>query len=676
MLRFISILCAMAAAMSSPVYAQDDSLSALLSLSMDELVNVKIVSASRRPESQRRASAAVFVITGEDIRRSGATNLPDALRLVPGVQVARIQSGQWAVTSRGFNSRTANKLLVLVDGRSVYSPFFSGVLWDAQDHMVEDIDRIEVVRGPGAALWGSNAVNGIINVITKDADETQGHFVSTSGGTEESLIATRYGGHVGDSLWYRVHGKVSMRDESVDTAGVVVPDDWGTVRGGLHIDWDATTDDRITVTYDMYRGRIGQSARIPSAAAPYSLPYDTRGTNWGASVVSSWNHQYDDGSDLTAQVYFDHSRRDDGLWIERRSVWDIDISHRFTPIEWNDIVWGVDARYTSDQVEESPVASLDPAQDSYVIFSVFVQDEVQLVRDRLRLTLGSKFEQNDYAPLQVQPSARLLWTPHENHTVWAAYSRAVRMPARAERHADIFVTSIPPNVPGVNPGPLPVTIFVTGNEDFGPEHVAAFEGGYRVQVPSRASFDVSGFYNRYDDLRTAEAIQGLPTLVQDADPIHATYRIGLNNLMTGLSYGLEFAFDWKIIDTMRLRGSYTRFHIETEHETNGQGGMSLGGEIHDPKQWASLTLSFDLYRMIETDLTIRHVGRIAGLGVPRYTTADARIGWRIAPDLEVFIVGRDLLSDRHTEFNAGIESITHVATDVERSVRGGLAWQF
>ena len=670
-LNVVALLIAMATSAGAAGFG---TVSSLMDLSIEELLEVEVVSASRKRESRTQASAAVHVLTSDDIRRSGARSIPDALRLVPGVQVARTQSSQWAVTARGFNSRTANKLLVLVDGRTVYSSFFSGVMWEVNDLILEDIDRIEVIRGPGAALWGSNTVNGIINIITKHTDDTQGVLVTGGAGSEEfGAVTARYGWRNGVNASYRAYAKYSDRDGAVDAAEIATPDAWDILRAGFRLDLSVSDRERFQISLDGHTGHLDQLANIPTLTPPYQIPYNTSGDFSGASLLGRWEKEMSDESDIQVQFYYDRSERDDSLWIETRDVFDLDVTQRFSPEPRSEVVWGVNVRYTGEIVEDSPVAKLEPKAAGYNLFSVFIEDETAVVKDHLWVSAGVKLERNEYTNMVVQPSARFTLMPTPRHTLWGAISRAARMPGRVERDAELLFLTIPPNSGLLNPSDLPVAMSVHGNERFESEHVTATEFGYRVLPTGNVSVDLATFYNRYSDLRTADVAPGYTV---EGDPTHTHVDLPLVNALTGTSYGAELAVDWVVRSGFRLRGAYTYFHLETSRDLR-LGQMSApGGQIHDPEHQGSMWVSADLPMSTECDLVARYVGEIDEIGVDSYLTADARLGWRPTDRYEVFVIGRDLLQSSHEEFAAGVESITHASSFIQRSVFAGVALRF
>ena len=440
--------------LANPVQASG-SMDNYLDLPLEDLLSMEVTSVSKKKQRLTEAAAAVFVITQEDIRRSGVTSIPEALRLAPGLQVAKIDANKWAISSRGFNTQFVNKLLVLIDGRSVYTPSYSGVYWDAQDTLLEDIDRIEVIRGPGATLWGANAVNGVINIITKQAGDTQGGLMVASAGNEEKVIAgLRYGAELNKNTHGRLYLKFNERDSSYapgldDEAG----DDWKSLRGGFRIDSQPSDKDRWTVQGDVYEADENQTLNLwrdpsdPSNLnfAPFYLDANTADEieSSGWNLLTRWDHLLSNTSNITLQLYYDHTKRAENFLLQEQDTLDIDFQHQLEVFGNHDLVWGLGYRHIEDEFSNTYIVAFLPDSGSSDLFSAFLQDEIELLPDRLRLTLGSKFEQNDFTGFEVQPSARLIWLPTERSTLWGSVSRAVRTPSRLEDRLPDRVTNHP-----------------------------------------------------------------------------------------------------------------------------------------------------------------------------------------------------------------------------------------
>lgn len=659
------LTAALAAAVGSAVGAEPaGDGSDLTELSLEELMNVEVTSVSKKAEPLSGTPAAVYVLTGDEIRRSGATTIADALRLVPGVHVALIGSDIWGVAARGFNSVYVNKMLVMVDGRSVYLPLFSGVYWNRQDTVLDDIERIEVVRGPGGTLWGANAVNGIINIITKGAKETQGGYVQAGTGTEEEAFGTvRYGGTAGEHAWYRVYAKAFERDGQVDRTGADLPGDWGIRRTGFRLDWDVSDLDTLTFQGDYYEGEAESLTAIASFASPTPIAVENESTMQGGGLVMRWQRELDDDADLALQAYYDVTS-DKALWYGEitDTIADVDFQHRFRPSDRHELVWGAGIRHTVDDAPGTEMLSLTTPKRTVNLYSAFIQDEMALRPDLLSLTVGTKIENNGYTGFEYQPSARLAYTPTPRRTVWAAVSRAVRTPSRIDR--DVRFTATP-----IAPGLYPRLI---GNADAESEELLAFELGYRTQPLDRVVLDATAFYHDYDKLRTAE--MGLPVLEFDPLPPHAVLPTVMDNKMRGEAYGFELAANWYAAPWWLIRSGYTFFDLQLHLDADSRDILESQAEDEAPQNLAFLHSSMDLSGGVDLDLVLRHADRVPAFDIDSYLELDTRVAWRPHEQLELFLAGRNLLHDHHPEFAP--KYIGSTPTDVERSVYAGITWRF
>ena len=640
--------------------------------SLDELVNLKVTSVSKKPEKLSHAPAAIAVITGEDIRRSGVTTIAEALRLAPGLEVARVDSLTWAISSRGFNDLFANKLLVLMDGRSVYTPLFSGVYWDVQDTLLEDLDRIEVIRGPGAALWGANAVNGVINITTKSAKETQGGLVTGGGGTEErGFGSVRYGGQINDQAWYRVYAKYFNRDDTATPSGGDAGDDWDGLRGGFRVDWEHSPPNLLTLQGDIYAGTEHQSYVLSTLTPPtYSSLQPQTIRVAGGNLVGRWTHTFHEDADLRFQVYYDRTHRDLEIFSEERDTVDFDLQIHHSLGERQDLVWGLGYRHTDSYDFKSNFnLAFVPEDRKTDDYSAFVQDEISLVRDRLRLTLGSKFEHNNYTGFEIQPSGRLLWTPHPKHSAWASISRAVRTPSRADIDLRLVTTVIPPGVPPLLL-PAPGVVSLVGNPAKRSEILLAYEAGYRVQLHERVTMDTAVFYNDYDRLTTFEpAGQDLSTL-----PTSIGLPQVFANRSEGETYGGEVAANVQVTDWWRLRASYSYLQVQLHRKRSSQDGTAEDGEGDDPHHQISLRSEMDLPWYLQLDCLGRYVDSLPNRGIPSYAEVDVRLGWRPTRHFEISVVGQNLLDNQHPEFRQLI--LGPPQAELERGVYGKVTFRF
>ncbi len=608
--------------------------SELKKLSLDELFDQEIVSVSKHAERFAGAASAIQVITQEDIRRSGASSVPEALRLAPNLTVARVDSRQWAISSRGFNSTSANKLLVLMDGRAIYTPLYSGVFWDVQDTLLEDVDRVEVISGPGGTLWGANAVNGVINVITKSAKDSQGLLLSGGGGSElNGFGGLRYGGRLSSNLFYRVYGKHFDRDSTRFANGEQATNDWHMSQGGLRLDWDLAEGQLLTAQGDYYDGTIAQPSRGDIRVE-------------GGNFIGRWTRTFSDESHLKLQLYYDYSHRImPGTFEEELHTYDLDLQHQFPAGERQVILWGTGYRFMDDHVGNSAALAFLPAQVTRQLVSGFIQDGISLVPEQLQLTLGAKLEHNDFTGLETQPSARLAWTPTTRQTVWTAISRAVRTPSRIDR--EFFSPGSPP-------------YFLEGGPNFESEELLAYELGYRVQPHRQISLSASAFFNDYDDIRSVE---------KAAPPAPRPLVIGYG--LAGEAYGAEFAVEYRATDRWRLRASYTHLQIRLRPKPGSSDTTNGSGESHDPNHQLAIRSSMDLPWRLEWDTGLRYVSRIANQNVPAYTELEARFGWNATRNLELSIVGQNLLHAHHVEFGAPA-----TRQEVERTVFGKVTWRF
>ncbi|MBC8211783.1 MAG: TonB-dependent receptor [Gammaproteobacteria bacterium] len=678
-----------------PAYAQQPPIDDILDLGLEDLLSMEVTSVSRKKQRLTESAAAIYVITQEDIRRSGVTSIPEALRMAPGIQVAKMDSNKWAISSRGFNAQFANKLLVLIDGRSVYTPSYSGVYWEVQNTMLKDIDRIEVIRGPGATIWGANAVNGVINIITRSATETRGGVVVARAGNEEkSQLAMRYGFDLGEQSSARVYFKSSDYDSSYATeldndAG----DEWSNYQGGFRMEIPLSTRDQLTLQGDAYRADENQIIRLewldPALAEnnppDQNLPFrkvnnpdiiDSSGHN----LLARWQRTGEGGLNSTLQIYLDQTKRQELILDQRHDILDIDFTQHYNGWESHNIIWGAGYRRTeNDNISSFNVAILK-ASESTSLVSAFIQDEIVLKPETLRLTLGVKLEDSDYTGVETQPSARIVWLATSKQTLWASVSHAVRTPSQIETSGRI-VTSI-----FVNPFITPVTtgdvIYANGSDTFDSEKLNAFELGYRVQPNERLSLDFALFRNEYRDLNTFEVtgVQSLANPFDPANPVLIPSGFVFDNKRDASSQGIELSADWYATESWRLQLSYSTLRIDAENHTDSGDTITISSVVGSaPKnQWSlrslhtlsdSMTLDLWLYRNDE----LKNTSFSIPTAIPAYSSFNARLGWKIQHNLEFAVVGHNLLADQHKEF-AGEGFISR--TEVERSLYAQLRWDF
>ena len=590
--------------------AQSEPRGDLADLSLEELGNIEVTSVSGRAEKLSGAAASIFVVTGDDIRRSGASSLPEALRLAPNLQVARVDSARYAISARGFNGTVANKLLVLIDGRTVYTPLFSGVFWDAQDVMLEDVERIEVISGPGATLWGANAVNGVINVITRPAQATLGAQLSGGGGNLERGGGFRHGGALGADGHYRVYGMYFDRENTERADGSAVLDGWHKGQVGFRADWGGAGRG-FTLQGDAYTGKLDQTQ-------PGQTSID------GVNLLGRWNQRLAGGSDLRLQAYWDRTERDiPGTFGEVLDVLDAEFQHGFALAEEHRVLWGGGYRHGRDRVRNSAALAFLPADKDLDWANVFVQDQIALGAT-LELTAGLKFESNDYTGWEHLPSLRLAWKPAADKLLWTALSRAVRAPSRLDR--ELFA-----------PGSPPFTM-LAGGPTFRSEISNVFEIGYRAQLPNAVSYSITAFYHDHDHLRSLEPAPGGGFV--------------LGNLMEGSTKGIEAWGSYQATGTWRLSGGAVLLDQDLKRKPDSldpTGPSALG---NDPEfQWM-LRSSHSFAPRQELDLMLRHVGELPAPSVPAYTAVDARYAWRARRDLEVSLTMQNLTDSSHPESGA------------------------
>ncbi|MCI0415821.1 TonB-dependent receptor [bacterium] len=654
-----SVLCLFALTSSAQEQEKPD----LTEVGLEQLINMEVTSVSKKKQSVAEAAVAIFVITQKDIQRSGATSIPELLRMAPGLNVAQIDANKWAISSRGFNSRFSNKLLVMIDGRTVYTPLFSGVFWDVQDTLLEDIERIEVIRGPGATLWGANAVNGVINIITKRPRETRGGmFTGGLGSEEKGFAGFRYGDEIDSLSYYRVYGKYFNRDNFVLTPGVPANDSWDMFRAGFRAEKSWIRGDSVTVQGDLYNGDIGDQETVPSLAPPFLVTLIDDAEVSGGNLLGRWERKFAHDSDMALRIYYDRTNRLDTVHRENRDTFDMDFQHRFAWGSRQEIVWGLGYRYTNDDI--SGIVVFDPSSRADHLFSGFIQDEIRFYNEEFRLTVGTKFENNDYTGTEIQPNVRMLWTPEEQHTIWGAISRAVRTPSRFEHNAVINVSAMP-----VQGGLLALTVLL-GDPDFESEDLVAYELGYRAQPDPKFHVDVALFYNDYRNLRTFET--GNPFFVPDIPP-HLVVPLTPENRMDGHTYGLEVASTWMVTDRWKLAAGYSHLQVQLNREANSTDTASENAEGDTPKNQFQLRSFIDLPADLKWDATLYFVDSLFNQEVSSYWRADMRLGWYPGHNVEVSFTVQNLFHQEHPEFGT---SFLISRSEIERNVYGKLVIRF
>ncbi len=610
-----------------------DDTSDLARLSLEELGNIIVTSVSRKAEPLSDAAASIYVITRDDIRRSGATSLAEALRLAPNLEVAQVNASTYAISARGFNSNGANKLLVLIDGRTVYSPLFSGVFWDVQDLILEDVERIEVVSGPGGTLWGVNAVNGVINVITRSAQDTHGGLLTSGIGNGEQGSAVRYGGATDGGINYRVYAKTFDRDHTVTANGGPVDDGWHQSQAGFRADW-SRPGDRVTIQGDAYYGAEAQPAPGDIEVSGVNIPRGPVLTS-GENLTAHWDHILEGGSQLNVLSYLDRTSRNvDPTYADTLDIFDVQIMQSFAPLGTHNANWGAEYRRGDDNVVSGRYFAFLPANLKQTWASLFAQDEMALT-PTLKLTGGVRLERNDYTGNEFLPNLRLAWKTSDTGLLWSALSRTVRAPSRLDR--DAYVPASPP-------------FQLAGGPQFISEVARVFEIGYRGQVTGSLTYSATMYYSDYDHLRSATLGPSGRNVV-------------LANGMEGRTEGVEMWGNYQAAPIWRLSAGFSALRENLQFYPNSGLQFPQIYQGSDPAQWWSLRSSFDLPAQTELDVTVRHVAALSNPVVPAYSVASARLGWNPRRNLEFSVVAQNLIGSAHGEF-----SDVAYRTEFERSV--------
>ncbi|MBF0341909.1 MAG: TonB-dependent receptor [Magnetococcales bacterium] len=605
----------------------------LLNMDFKELAEIRLTSAARKDQKLVDTTAAVTVIDAEEIRRSGMTSVPELLRLVPGLNVARINASNWAVTARGFNAQFSNKLLVLMDGRTLYTPLFAGVNWNLQEIPLADVERIEVIRGPGATMWGANAVNGVINIITRKAADTHGNLVSVSAGAPESWRTTlRHGGQAGEKVDYRVYATGFDHADFRRANNTGAGDDWNGERGGFRMDWHRASGEEMTLQGDLF-----------------AMKEDVvDGTKHGGHLLGRWTKTLPEERNWSLQLYFD---RNVNTAFEQTNIYDADWQYGLRHQD-HALMFGAGYRLTTTDLANGPFIQWNPPSRHDQLFNLFVQDEITLA-PTVKLSLGSKVEHNDFTGVEIQPSGRLMWRAAEDQTLWAAVSRAVRTPARVDR--DFRLTA---------PIDLNTMLSFRGNPDIVSETLLAWELGYRIQIKPELSLELAGFYNQYDHLVSTE--NRPPTFLPPT--LNQYYA----NKAIANSYGVESAMEWRVTERWKLIASHAWMKMHLEVIDGSTDTTSPGSADDIPRHQWQVRSRLDLPHDLELDGAVFGVGRLSHLKIPAVTRLDLRLGWRARPDLNLSLTGQNLLDDRHPEFTG--TSVT--ASEIPRAILARMDWKF
>jgi iron complex outermembrane recepter protein len=637
----------------------------LRQLSLAQLGNVEVTTTSKEPEEIWKTPAAVFVITQDDIRRSGATSIPELLRLAPGVEVAQVDSDHWSVGFRGFGAVLASKLLVLIDGRSVYTPLFAGVYWQAQAVPLEDIERIEVIRGPGGTIWGANAVDGVIDIITKNAKDTRGSMVALGGGNVDQGTGTvHYGSGNGRGFNYRVYGLGFDRGANFHLGGPNF-DEWRMGQGGFRADWERNSRDTFTFQGDIYREGAGEATTYALYSPPSQVNAYGTADLTGGNLLARWKRVLNQGSDFQLQAYFDRTNHFEPEFGETRDTFDVDFLDHLTLPGKQTLLWGLGTRVSPGNVVQLvPSIDFSPQHQTDLIYSGFLQDEISLFNHRLSLTGGTKLEHNNYTGFEVQPSGRVLWKRTPRESMWGAITRAVRTPSRLD--TDVELT----DYAGTSSG-LPVYLRVNGNPKFQSEELIAYETGYRRLVTRHAYVDLALFYNDYNDLYSFQV--GAPFLETSPVPLHAVLPLLTSNGVQGNTKGFEVSPDWKPVNGWELRATYSYLNMELENKPGSNDPTSASGyEGSSPRHQVTVHSLVNLPKKLEFDPTYRYVSSLPAQTVASYQTMDARFGWHVSSELELSVGGQNLLQSHFAQYGGDPGG----PVEVKRSVYAKLVWRF
>ena len=637
----------------------------LAQVSIEDLMNIEVTSVSRKEQKLSKTGAAIFVITQDDIHRSGAANIPDVLRMAPGVNVAQVDSNAWAISIRGFNSRYSNKILVLVDGRSIYSPAYSGVLWDQINVPLEDIDRIEIIRGPGGTVWGANAVNGVINIITMSSKATQGALIVAEAGSRESGGLAQYGGKAGSVGTWRGFGSYSNTNSSINPAGEAAADGWHDFHGGFRADLALSPGDKVTIQGDLYQSHEGQSlTSVVSNNLPAVATFNAPVTVASGDLQMVWTHTLNNGSETSLNVYYNHVKRNDQGLLQDSTL-DLDFQHHIALNSRNDVVWGLAYRIADDSLTMGINAEFLPPQRTDSLYSAFVQDEIKLAGSAW-LTVGTKLEHNAYTGFEYEPSARLVWAPTDRQTVWLSASQAIRQPSRED--TDLLFHNL--------------TIIPLGGNSFGvltyvgaktsqAEQLRDYEAGYRAQVTKRLSLALDVFRSYYRHLETTEP--ATPYFVDTPAPPHLVVPIDLVDNGHARTYGVEAFATWNATTRWRLSPGYSLIHLTPVADKLNPDSSLTGLAGGTPKHQIQFRSALALRANLDWDTSIFFVGRLSGQQIPAYTRLDMQLRWRAGERIEIGISGQNLLTPHHPEF---VDAYGVNYTQVRRSVLAKITWRF
>ncbi len=663
--RLLESVLAAGLSATAALWAQDPVQTDLSRMDLEDLMNVKVTSVSKREQSLSRTPAAVFVISQEEIRRSGATSIPDLLRIVPGVDVQQIDANAWAISIRGFNSRYSNKVLVLIDGRTVYTPSFSGVFWEQIDMPLENIDRIEVIRGPGATVWGANAVNGVISIFTKSSEDTKGGLVSAAGGSLlHGLGTVQYGGSAGTKGTYRIFGNAFHIGNSARSDGSAADDHWSRSHAGFRSDWDLSSRDSLMVQGDLFANQASQTRRSSFLPTAYDRTFHQSLDTAGGDVLARWNHTFAGGSQTSFQSYYDTYRRTDLGVPEVLRTFDLDFQHHITEGDRHELVWGLAYRVSNSALSPGYSIGFTPPSRTDHLFSAFLQDEIRL-SDAFWFTLGCKLEHNAYTGIETEPSVRLVWNaPGNRHTVWAAASKAIRQPARLDTNIAVDLQEIAISADSVQ------MLRLFGNPHIKDEELRDYELGYRSEFSKRVSLDVTTFLSFYRHLETVEP---RPLAVIPGLPVRFEIPMLFDSKSHAVDWGGEVSLNLEMTSRWRISPGYSYLHAAIRQDPSSQGFASYSVATGFPEHISQIRSMVNLSRNTEFDQSLYYTARLPGSSIPGHARLDLRMARRLGESTEISVVGQNLLRPRAAEYG---DSWGIIGTQAVRSVYGKITWRF
>ena len=652
---------------SSPASAADEFLTELAKMDIGSLMSQEVTSVLRKKQPVLKAPSAIFVLTNEDIRRSGARNIPEALRLVPEITVGRVNANTWTIAARGFDSNGSAKLLVLIDGRSVYSPLFSGVFWDVQDLMLEDVERIEVIKGPGAVSWGENAVNGVINIITKTSQDTQGGLIVGGGGKEElGFGSVRYGGKVGEDTTYRAYSKYDLHDSYRLSQGGDAEDEWDMGRAGFRMDSKLSPAGKDSITFqgDIYNGETNNLInRWVLDEPPFTVLQKDQTDLAGGNLLFRWNNQISEESKLAVQTYYDRTERKSQPFSEYRDTFDLDIQHEYKLNESHSLVYGGDIRFTTDELENSRNITFESTSQTDGLQNFFIQDVYSLVPGKLDLIPGIKLGYNDFSGFEYQPSGRFVYTPTKNNAIWGAISRAVRSPARIDENLRISGN------PTIGPDGQVSLLSLYGNQDFQGENLMAYELGFRSAITEDLVFSISTYYHKYDDLLSIEPGQAF--FENDPLPAHTVIPYSIANNLNGDAYGMGSFINWYATESFELSGAFSYIELDFYNDPDSQDIFSSNVERQTPHSQANLRGHLKLPYDLELDTILYYQDSVPNFQVNSHLRFDSQLGWHVNENLLLNFVVQDLFSSSHHEYGGGARKV-----ETERTFYGKVTYRF